>query len=437
MAHLLAQLTEQMQDVDQRTNALVAKEQKLLKQAEEGGLDPFRSELDDLQPQFEALTAERAQIQSDIDRVNASRERVRNAPAANVPNPENPAAGLRAEGQPDRRTIAQQFVQSPEWQDFLAKVAPNGTFGSSKFGQSPAVQFASLFGRPNAALLTGASDTSAGAFVTNDVYAGMFSQGLQRPLTIRDIVTRGTTDSDTVEFVKLTSQTNAAAPTAEASATGDSSGTKPESTLALAKVTETVKTIAHWIPATKRALADAGQLRTLIDNFLRYGLEEELEDQMIAGDGTGENFTGIANISGVQAQAWDTDILTTTRKARTLVRTVGRAVPTAYVLHPTDWQTIDLLQDNEARYYFGGPANLGVPRLWGLPVVESEGATAGTGYVGDFRKCVLWDREQATVQVSDSHSDFFIRNMVAILAEMRAAFGCVQPNALVEIDTAA
>ena len=39
--------------------------------------------------------------------------------------------------------------------------------------------------------------------------------------------------------------------------------------------------------------------------------------------------------------------------------------------------------------------------------------------------------------MSDSHSDFFIRNMVAILAELRAAFGIVQPNALVSLDLTA
>jgi HK97 family phage major capsid protein len=178
-------------------------------------------------------------------------------------------------------------------------------------------------------------------------------------------------------------------------------------------------------------------MRTLIDNFLRYGLEEELEDQIVAGDGSGENFDGIGHLSGVQAGAWNTDILTTTRKARTLVRTVGRATPTAYLLNPADWETIDLLQDNEARYFFGGPSQMGTPRLWGLPVVESEAVPAGTGYVGDFRKCVLWEREQASIQVSDSHADFFVRNMVAILAEMRAAFGILQPTAIVEIDLTA
>lgn len=436
MSKILGELKEKLSDVDLREKALASKEDKLLKQAEEGGLDPFRSDLDTIHSEFESLKTERATIEGDIARVEAARERQRNAPA--MPNPADPTAGLDTPRQAqDRRSIGEQFAQSPEWREFVSRVAPNGFSEKQKFGASPAVTFASLIARPKATLLTGASDTSAGAFVVNDVYPGLFPQGLQRPLTIRDIVTVGSTGSDTVEYVKLTAQTNAAAPTAEATATSGTSGTKPESALTLAKVTETVKTIAHWIPATKRALSDAGQLRTLIDGFLRYGLDEELEDQMIGGDGTGENFTGISNISGVQAAAWDTDILTTTRKARTLIRTVGRAVPTAYVFHPNDWQTIDLLQDNEARFYGAGPFGLSPARLWGLPVVESEGATEGVGYVGDFRKCVLWDREQSSIQVSDSHSDFFIRNMVAILAELRAAFGCVQPNALAEIDLTA
>jgi HK97 family phage major capsid protein len=243
--------------------------------------------------------------------------------------------------------------------------------------------------------------------------------------------------------VRVTSTTNAASPVAESTTTADpgsmvaANGVKPESAMAMAKVTETVRTIAHWLPATTRALSDAGQVRTLIDSFLRYGLEEELEDQMVNGAGTGENFTGIGTVSGTQSQAWDTNILTTTRKARTLVRTVGRSIPTAYVLNPADWETIDLLQDNENRYYFGGPTRLGQPTLWGLPVVESEAVPAGTGYVGDWRKAVLWDRQQASITVSNSHANFFIRNMVAILAEMRAAFGVLQPNAFVEMDLTA
>ena len=338
---------------------------------------------------------------------------------------------------PDAKaSLGETFVKSGEYQS-LMQSAPNGVFGKDHRVQSRPVGYK--------ALVTGGSDTSGGAFVTNQMMGLQVGQlAFQRPLRIRDVVTNLTTTSDTIEYVRMTSQTNNAAPVAESAATADpgsmnaANGVKPESALAWAKVTTPVRTIAHWIPLTKRALSDAAQVRSIIDAFLRYGLEEELEDQMVAGDGTGENLEGLSNVSGVQAQAWDTDALTTTRKARTKVRLVGRSTPNAYLLNPSDLETIDLLQDNEARFYFGGPQGLGTAgTLWGLPVIETEAVPAGTGYVGDFRKAVLWDREQASITISDSHANFFIRNMVAILAEMRAAFGVIQPNAFVEIDLTA
>lgn len=346
---------------------------------------------------------------------------------------------------PDAKaSLGETFVKSGEYAGLLA-TAPNGNFQEKQRVQSMPVGYKSL--------ITGGSDTSAGAWVYNDVVPNTVGlDAFQRPLMLRDVVSSGTTSSDTVEYVRITSTTNNAATVAEATssaaptapggagalvnATGG--GYKPESAIAAAKITTPVRTIAHWIPITKRALSDAAQVRTLIDNFLRYGLEEELEDQMISGDNTGENFEGLSNVSGVQAQAWDTDPLTTLRKAKTKVRTVGRSVANAYLLNPADLETIDLLQDNEGRFYFGGPSGVGTAQqLWGIPVIETEAVAAGTGYVGDFRKAILWDREQASITMTDSHADFFIRNMVAILAEMRAAFGVIQPNAFVEVDLTA
>lgn len=304
--------------------------------------------------------------------------------------------------------------------------------GSKEITKSPSVMVDAML----KTLITGASSTSGGAFVVND-RKPIFDSYYARPLTIKDLITIGETGSDTVEYVRQGTVTNNAAPVAEATATGDGTGSKPESAAAWAIITEAVKTIAHWVPATNRALADAGQLRTIIDSFLRYGLEEELEDQMLSGSGSGENFTGVYNVSGIQAQTFATNILTTSRKARTAVKVTGRAVPTAYVMHPNDWEDFDLLQDNEARYMFGGPTVLGNPRLWGVPVVESEAATEGLAILADWRMATLWDREQATVRVSDSHSDFFIRNMVAVLGEMRAAFGLIRPAAFMTIDLTA
>lgn len=354
-----------------------------------------------------------------------------------------------------RKSVGQHYVDSAEYKSLLDSV-PGGQFTKQHRVQANPVGFERLVSPKGGqkALVTGASDTSGGAFLRGDdmgLQVGLAP--FQRPLTLRDLVTSGTTQSDSIEYVRVTSITNNAAPVAEATtsalptqdgttgalvnATGG--GYKPESGLAVARYNTPVRTIAHWIPVTKRALSDAAQMITLIDGFLEYGLEEELEDQMIAGDGSGENFEGLANVSGVQAQAYDTGgLLTTLRKAKTKVRLVGRANPNGYVINPADVENIDLLVDNENRYYFGGPAAAGsAPSLWGLPIVESEAVPAGTAYVGDWSKAVLWDRQQSTITTTDSHADFFVRNLVAILAEMRAAFGVIQPNAFVEIDLTA
>lgn len=357
---------------------------------------------------------------------NERRQKEYNQPIDRLPTPK----GSQGDDIRERAmSLGEQFVTDPAFKQWFKTSFPNGHVPERASVKSPGVEVKTL--------ITGVSSTSAGAMVVNERLSIIDPGLFRRPLTVLDLITRGTTGSDTVEYVREGTHTNAAAAVAEATATGDGTGAKPESAMALAIVTETVKTLAHWIPATRRALADAGQLRSLIDSFLRYGLEEELEDQVLNGSGVGENFTGIYNTSGTTTQAWDTNILTTTRAARTKVMTTGRAVPTGYLLHPTDWQTIDLLQDNEARYYFGGPSAIGVPRLWGLPVAESESNTVGFGLCADFRLAMLWDREQAQILVSDSHSDFFVRNLLAILAELRAAFGVIRPAAFVEMDLTA
>jgi HK97 family phage major capsid protein len=344
------------------------------------------------------------------------------------------------------KSLGHTFTESAEYKALMGTV-PGGHFSKEHRVQTRPVAVDSLLGhgRGEKTLITGAGSTSAGSLIVPDFLGLQSGLGpFQRPLMLRDLVTSGTTESDHVEYVRVTSATNNAAPVAEATTT--SNGTKPESGLGTVKVSAPVRTIAHWIPVTKRALSDAAQIRTLIDNFLQYGLEEELEDQMIAGDGTGENFTGLANISGVQAQAYDTSKLVTLRKAKTKVRTIGRSIANGYVLNPADVEDLDLLTDTQGRFYFGGPsgslanAGLGGPTtapVWNLPVIESEAVPAGTGYVGDWRKAILWDREQSSITMSDSHGNFFIQNLVAILAEMRAAFGVFQPSAFVAIDLTA
>ena len=336
--------------------------------------------------------------------------------------------------QPGRgQSLGERFVNAKAFQDWMKAVAPGGRIPEGARGlMSPPVEFESLLARK--ALITGGSDTSAGAFVETD-YTGIYEPLGRRELSLLDLIQRRTTDSDLVSFVRETAKITQATPVAEANvttysgSTGEVSGEKPEGTMTFTPVTEAVKTLAVWVPATKRALSDAAQLRGIIDGELREDVMEELEDQVADGNGSGENFTGILNTPNVLEQAWDTDLFTTTRKAKTYVRTTGRSMPNAWVLNPEDWEAIELTKDGENRYYYGGPLVSGPKPLWGIPVVESEAIPQGTGLLGDFRKAIIWDRQRTTIQISDSHEDFFIRNMIAILAEMRAAFGVIRPSA--------
>jgi len=346
------------------------------------------------------------------------------------------------------KSLGLTIVESPEFKSMLGAF-PEGRIPAKGRVQSNPISVKSLF--------TGASSTSAGAFVVNERTDIIEMLG-RKPLTIRNLVSNRRTTSDTVEFVQETSHTNNAAVVAEATssaaptlpaldgnalsagaslvnATGG--GYKPEGAWAFAVATAVVKTIAEWVPVTKRALADVAQLEGLINDELRADIVEEEEDQILNGDGSGENFTGITATSGIQTQAWSTDLFETIRKGVTKCRTVGRVNPTALVLNPADAERIDLAQDGNDRYYYGGPQAIGVRTIWGVPVVESESQTSGTGLLGDFSKAVIWDREQTTVTMTDSHADFFIRNLVAVLAEERLAFGVTRPTAFVSLDLTA
>lgn len=411
----------------------------IAKKAEEGGREMSSDELGTVTTHiktYEGLKVElkqhqdAAQVKSTLDALGAELGLER--------TPDGEKAAPDAFRQPSKfKTIGEMFVESTEFKSMMTGL-PDGFYaGKSRVQSSP-------FGVK--ALVTGVSDTSGGAFVTADRQGDLELLG-RRPLTIRDLVSKRQTASDTVEYVRQTVQTTAAAmvPEATTSAAPTAPGTagalvnaagggyKPEGSIAYEVVTATVRTLAEWIPATKRSLADVSQLRGLIDQELKDDLAEVEENQILNGSGSGENLTGILNTSGIQTQALSATVdgvdpkTETALKARTKVRVTGRARPTAYVLNPLDWEAISLARiaknpQNE------GTANA-VPVLHGLPVVESEAIAQGTGLIGDFRKAVIWDREQASISVTDSHADFFIRNLVAILAEQREAFGVLRPKA--------
>jgi HK97 family phage major capsid protein len=149
------------------------------------------------------------------------------------------------------------------------------------------------------------------------------------------------------------------------------------------------------------------------------------------GSGAG-HFTGILQASPLTVGSAGTDLDAIVDAIRA-VRVTGKRRPTGMMIHPNDWYStgFTLAKNGNGDYLLSNPAGgiNDLRTLWGLQVVVSEAVTEGTALVGDFRYAVLFMREGTTITMTDSHSDFFIRNILVILAEMRAAFAVLDPQA--------
>lgn len=251
--------------------------------------------------------------------------------------------------------------------------------------------------------------------------------GPQMPLLVRTLLGSGTTNSNLIEWVKENVFTNNADVVSEGTL-------KPESNITYERVDVPVRTVAHWIRATRQVLADFPQLQTLINGRLTYGLKLAEENQLLLGDGTGENILGLVP----QATAYNNAL---NRPGDTFIDVIRHAilqVALAYypadgiVLTPTDWHNIELTKDNENRYIMAQPQGILPPVLWGRPVAESYALPNDQFLVGSFQlAATLFDREQASVMVSTEDQDNFVKNLVTILAEERIALAVSRPQAFV------
>ena len=289
--------------------------------------------------------------------------------------------------------------------------------GSDPLGSTSSIE--ALSRAETKALVTGASSTSGGAFVIED--RKEFLPFLAQQPLVAGMVGVGETDSDLVEYVEQDAFTNAAAPTAEGVAASESAVTYVR--------TSPVEEITHFIPATKRALADAAQLRSLLENDLLVGELRELDQQILTGSGATTQLEGIYNATGVQSQALGADTRADVlHKAITKIR-VAFGEPDGILFHPNDYEVLRLEKDGTGRYLFGEPSGSGATTVWGVPSRQSTFTTSGQPLVGDFRGGArLWIREGVGLSASDSHSTFFTERKVALLAAMRAAFKTVRPT---------
>jgi HK97 family phage major capsid protein len=349
------------------------------------------------------------------------------------PASDSVASAAAAQGQwtqqPQAKSLGAMFLDSPEFKSLAG--GKNGANMPSPF-------------QLNRGDVTG-------LWGTKDVYSAMPSGtpgsfgSIQRdPIVVppmrtrrvRDLFPSRTTTAAVIEYFRMTGFTNMAAPVAERD--GSAFGPKPQSGFTFVGEQAPVRTLAHWEAAHRNVLADEPQLRSIIDNELLYGLRLQEDEQILNGDGSGENLTGILN-SNPQTYNWS-DGVVKDNKADALRRAATLSFlayyePTGIVLHPNDWEDIELSKDDNGQYLVAVSVALGgEPRLWRIPVVDTPAMPEGTALVGAFGTgAQLYDREQASIRISEQHADFFVRNAIVVLAEQRLALAVKRPEAFVAV----
>lgn len=255
----------------------------------------------------------------------------------------------------------------------------------------------------------------------------------EQRLYIRDLLPQAVTASNLVEFAQEATFTNNAAIQGAGSSPAETEGQiKAESGMTFTLSNAAVATLAHWIPASRQVLSDATMLQGHISGRLLYGLKLVEEQQLLNGSGTAGNISGlITNATAYNRGTSNDTILDTLLKALLQV-SLSNYEASAFVLHPSDWFSAMLLKDTQGRYLFSDPQSMVAPRVWAKPVVASQTMAAGNFLAGAFNLgAQIWDKEDATIRISENVNDHFIRNMVAILAEERMALTIYRPLAFV------
>jgi HK97 family phage major capsid protein len=201
---------------------------------------------------------------------------------------------------------------------------------------------------------------------------------------------------------------------------------KPQKDFDYVEASSKVEKIAVFTKASKEALDDIRQLRAEINSELVFEVEKKLDQQILSGTGVSPelkgintyaaalNVTGLPFATGVDAPN-RADVLMV---AAAVIANNGFDANYA-VINPLDAAMMQLTKDANGNYVLPPFSSANGAQVAGMRIVANRGVAAGSFLVGDFSKDILAIREEINIQIGYENDDF-TRNLITILAEMRA-----------------
>lgn len=312
------------------------------------------------------------------------------------------------------KSLGQLFVESPAYQSMAGENRPSG------IGRTHVIWDVDGISPSEAAKATFTTALSTFTGYDRQPFVALG----QQPLTVANLLAQGETTMNTIRYPQEDTYTNAATTVSEG-------GTKPEATWDTSEEDAPVRKIAVVSKVTEEMWDDFPVIRDYINGRLRFMVGQALEAQILSGDGIAPNMTGILNTSGIQTQATGSDSnADAIYKALTKVRTVAFFEPDAVVVHPTNWTPIRLMKTTTGEYIWGAPSEVGPERIWGKTTVVTTGITANTGLVGAFQLgAQIFYRLGLRMESTNSDGTDFVKNLIAIRMELRAALAVYRPQA--------
>jgi len=270
------------------------------------------------------------------------------------------------------------------------------------------------------------ANTNTGVVIPPDRVEGIVYDP-DRRTRIRDLIAQGTTNSSSVTFVYESAISDSTDITAEAQE-------YMQSDVDLAVGTAVVRKITNYIIASEELMDDVAGFSSYISARLPSKLKVKEDTQLLRGSGAGINISGIVtNATAYSDNLADTNIT----RVDVLVDALRQVkddeyMPTAILLHPADAVKLKLSKTSTGDYTMPWIYQGGQITLDGVPVFESTAMVAGTFLVGDFRLgAQVFDRKQASLEISYENEDNFVKGMVTIRASERLALAVYRAKCFV------
>ena len=253
------------------------------------------------------------------------------------------------------------------------------------------------------------------------------------PLTIRQLFRAVPVSSNMVNSLREASWTNDAAEVSQGA-------TKPESDITFEQYNVPITTVAHWIKVSNQLLQDAPAIMAYIDGRLRFGLEARIDAQLLNGNGTSPNLSGITDSGNYTAYtATSGDLLFDAINRAKYALWAKGYMPDAVIVNPADWGTAERTREGagSGMYLAGLPGTNSAMNPFGVRIVLSNNMTAGKFAIGAFdQSAVVYNRQGSVVEMGYVANDF-VNNLVTVRAETRLGLGVERPSAILYGDITA